>query len=116
MLLELGMPMESVFARYNSIGRGLIMRKYEGKNTHNLKRGGRKTLQAGYKRIYTKEAPARRKYGELYLITHYLWRGYCLMLFTARTLWKSLFLPSPCKPPLKDSIHTSLSLLSAELQ
>jgi hypothetical protein len=35
-----------VFARYNSIGRGLIMRKYEGKNTHNLKRGGRKTLQA----------------------------------------------------------------------
>lgn len=35
-----------VFARYNSIGRGLIMRKYEGKNTHNLKRGGRVKLQA----------------------------------------------------------------------
>lgn len=29
-----------VFARYNSVGRGVIMRKHVGVNTHNLRRGG----------------------------------------------------------------------------
>lgn len=36
-----------VFARHNSVKRGVIMRKHVGVNIHNLKRGGRKELFSG---------------------------------------------------------------------